>query len=228
LFNIKIKRGLILLTYNKCTERWLLLNNPEILYQTGHGRSVSEIWQHMYWLSYLRTCHRYCTELCCFIRDGDPVCFTCDIKQLSDSARSTDITNRAVFMASAIARPHSCGAIKEHSLLANGQQEEWVWLLIEAAVTRIFLKLSRVPEISGVTGLSCANLSKFCKTFVDIKKLLCWNAVRVINDRCPATQSDWCRYPTLLTGLQTVSTERWEQLWGFRLGMCDQLLCDWD
>jgi len=43
----------------------------------------------------------------------------------------------------------------------------------EAAVTRIFLKLSREPGISGVTGLSCANLRKFCKTFVDIKTLLC-------------------------------------------------------
>jgi len=40
--------------------------------------------------------------------------------------------------------------------------------LIEAAVTRIFLKLSRDLGISGVTGLSCANLSKFCKTFVDV------------------------------------------------------------
>jgi hypothetical protein len=45
--------------------------------------------------------------------------------------------------------------------------------LIEAAVTRIFLKLLRVPGISGVTGLSCANLSKFCKTFVGVKTVLC-------------------------------------------------------
>ena len=156
------------------------------------------------------------------------MCFTCDVKQLSDSTRSTDRTNRVGFMASAIARPHSCGAVWGHSLPENGQQEERVWRLIEAAVTRIFLKLSREPGISGVTGLGCAKLSKFCKIFVDIKNFLYWNAVLVINDGCPAIQSDWCRYPALITGQQAVSTERWEQLWGFRLGLCDELLRDWD
>jgi hypothetical protein len=116
------------------------------------------------------------------IRIGAPTHFMRDVKQFCDCHYPEEWVGRNVLVLWPPRSPDltPVGTSRD-TVYWQTVTKERVWRLFEAAVTRIFLKLSRVPGISDVTGLSCANLIKFCKTFVDIKTMLCWNVDCDIN-----------------------------------------------